>query len=55
MDDKSKIACCLICTLAESMRVCEVCPFKAGLEHKQLKPPDNKKVEDKNVQMGKST
>jgi hypothetical protein len=28
------IACCLICTLAEVMKACQVCPFRKGLEIK---------------------
>lgn len=34
MDDKSKIACCQICLLAEAMKECETCPFKIGLATK---------------------
>ena len=26
-----KIACCLTCTLSETMRDCKNCPFRAGL------------------------
>ena len=28
------ISTCLVCTLAPSMRVCDVCAFRAGLEYK---------------------
>ena len=29
------VACCLICTLAEAMKTCQVCPFRAGLKVKE--------------------
>jgi hypothetical protein len=40
--ERFNIACCLICTLAESMKACQVCPFREGLKLKQTKEEEIK-------------
>lgn len=31
MENKNKIACCNICLIADSMKVCQSCPFNPGM------------------------
>jgi hypothetical protein len=34
--EEMAIACCRCCLLAESMKTCKVCPFKAGLIYRDF-------------------
>ncbi len=37
MDDNDRIANCLICTIADSLKACNACQFNIGLKFRQVK------------------